>query len=358
MVPAAGLLFAILTYRPGSDEGESPNLPFAPANSVAVLIDNRNTVWEKDMTLPTETGSALPPGRLKLKAGVVEVAFHGGGEVLLEGPADFDVSGADRGFLHRGKLTAKAPEGAALQVAMPGVVVTDRGGECGLWQHPSGLAEVHVFKGQVGADLTDPQGLRLAGDAPGREDRGAGRFLAPDDHAHAAQRDAFAHLRPEVRVTDAAVRGGQFATRNFGSAPRLMVKNSIPDYCWETFLRSDLSGIKGQAAEVHVRLVPITVGQPFENAAAFVPDNQWSETTLTWADKPATGLAFARWTVHEGKPVELDVTRFVQEALAGSKMLSLRIFAPRFQRGKGFVQYGSRKGDADARPQLFLTPAP
>src|SRR6202040_2040630 len=100
-------------------------------DSVAVLIDNHNTVWEADMTLPTETGSALPPGRLKLKAGVVEVAFHGGGEVLLEGPADFDVRAADRGFLHRGKLTAKAPEGApAFQVGMPGVMVTDLGGEC------------------------------------------------------------------------------------------------------------------------------------------------------------------------------------------------------------------------------------
>src|SRR5947207_3283569 len=80
---AVGLLTAVLIARHGSEEGEVPDLPGAPAGSVAVLIGNHNTVWEADMALPTGTGSALPPGRLKLRAGIVEVAFHGGGEVLL-----------------------------------------------------------------------------------------------------------------------------------------------------------------------------------------------------------------------------------------------------------------------------------
>jgi hyaluronate lyase len=102
----------------------------------------------------------------------------------------------------------------------------------------------------------------------------------------------------------------------------------------------------------------VHVGQPFENAVAVVPDNQWGETSLTWSTRPASGPAFAGWVVRQGEPVEFDVTRFVQEALAGGKMLSLRLFAPRYQRGKSFVQYGSRKGDAEARPQLLVTPAP
>jgi hypothetical protein len=310
------------------------------------------------MTLPTRTGSALPPGRLKLKAGVAEVAFHGGGEVLLEGPAEFDVA-ADRGFLHHGKLTARVAEGAsALQVGMPGVVVTEHGGECGLWRDESGLTEVHVFEGQVGADLTDPHGQPLP---PKRlAEKGAAR-VDPSRQTITAvplNERAFALLRPEVRVTDAAVRGGQFSDRNFGTSPRLMVKNSIADYCWETYVRFDLAGIKGKVADARVRLVPVRVGQPLENAAAFVPDNQWGETTITWDNRPAGAPAFARWTVREGEPVEFDVTRLVQEALAGSKKLSLRLFAPNYQRGKSFVQYGSRRGDAEARPQLLLTTVP
>jgi hyaluronate lyase len=102
----------------------------------------------------------------------------------------------------------------------------------------------------------------------------------------------------------------------------------------------------------------VEVGQPFENAAALVPDNGWGETTITWNDKPSSGPAFAHWTVRQGEPVDLDVTQFVQEALAGNKKLSLRLFAPKYQRGKSFVRYGSRKGDAETRPQLFVTTVP
>jgi hypothetical protein len=359
LVLVVGLLATVLAQRKGSEEAESPDLPDAPAGSVAVLIDNHNTIWEADTALPTQTGSALPPGRLKLRAGVVEVAFHGGGEVWLEGPSDFEVRAPDRGFLHRGKLTAKVPDGApALQVGMPGVVVTDLGGEYGLLRAETGVAEVHVFAGQVGADPTDGQGgpmpgIRLPENAAARVD--VPRWTVTPVPLN---KEAFLRLRPDIRVIDAAVRGGQFAGRNFGMAPQLMVKNSIPDYCWDTYLRFDLSGIPGRVNEARVRLVPVQLGQPFDNAAAVVADSQWGETTITWDTKPPSGPAFARWKVQPEEPVELDVTRFVQEALAGDKKLSLRIFAPEYQRGKSWVQYGSREGDAESRPQLLVTTVP
>jgi hypothetical protein len=360
LVLAAGLLTALQLLRHAPEEGEPPDLPDAPPGSVAVLIDDRNTVWDKDMILPTETGSALSPGRLKLKSGVVEIAFHGGGEVLLEGPADFDVSAPDQAFLHQGKLIAQVPEGApAFRIGMPGVVVTDLGGECGLLRNDeSGLSEIHVFEGQVGADATDragepEQGMRLAEKAGARVDASR-RTITPvplNEHV-------FARLRPEIRVSDATVRGGQYAGRNFGTAPRLVVKNSIADYTWDTYLRFDLSGLKGEVREAVVRLVPVRVGQPLLNAAALVPDNRWGETTLTWNNKPSCGPPFAHWMVEEGQAVEFDVTRFVQAALAGDKKLSLRIFAPQRKRGSSFVQYGSRRSDAESRPQLLVTTEP
>jgi hypothetical protein len=354
-----GLLAAVLVHRQRSEEAEAPDLPDLPAGSVAVLIDNQKTVWEDGMTLPTETGTALSPGRLKLRAGVVGIAFHGGGDVLLEGPADFDVSAPDRAFLHRGKLTARVPVGAlALRVGMPGVVVTDFGGECGLLRDDSGLTEVHVFAGRVGADPTDRAGdllpgMRLAENSGARVDASR-QSLTPVP----LNEQAFAHLRPEVRVTDASVRGGQYVGRNFGTASRLVVKNSIPDYCWETYLRFDLTGVKGTVSEARVRLVPVRVGQPVGNAAALVADNQWGETAITWDTKPPSGPAFARWTAEDGKAVEFDVTRFVQDALTGDKRLSLRIFAPKRKRGSSFVEYGSRKGDVESRPQLLVTVVP
>jgi hypothetical protein len=359
LVLAASLLVFALVRFPRSDDVEPPDLPDVPAGSVALLIDNDNTVWEADTALPTETGSALPPGRLKLKAGVVEIAFLGGGEVLLEGPADFEVRAPDHACLHQGKLTAKVPVGApAFRVNMPGVVVTDHGGECGLLHDESGHTEVHVFAGQVEAGLADHPGepvpaMRLTQNAGTQLDAGR-QTLMPLP----LNESAFARLRPEVRIADASVRAGQFAGRNFGAACRLRVKNTIPDYSWETFLCFDLSGITGRVHEARVRLIPAQVGQPFENAAAVVANNRWNETTLTWQNKPSSGPPFATWMVADGVPVEFDVTRFVQEALAGDKKLSLRIFAPNFERGKSFVEYGSRKGEAQRRPQLLVTTVP
>src|SRR5262249_12823665 len=156
--------------------------------------------------------------RLKLKAGIAAIAFYAGGEVLLEGPADFDVSAADHAFLHQGKLTAKVPGGAAaFRVAMPGLVVTDRGGECGLLRDESGLTEVHVCEGQVEADAIDRKGepmppLRLLENTGARVDASQQRLTSVPLNER-----AFAHLRPEVRVTDATVRAGQYAGRNFGT---------------------------------------------------------------------------------------------------------------------------------------------
>jgi ferric-dicitrate binding protein FerR (iron transport regulator) len=356
---AAALLAAVLIQRPRSDDGEVPDFPDAPAGSVAVLIDSPQTVWDKETTLPTETGARLLPGRLKLKAGVVAVAFHGGGEVLLEGPADFDIRAADSAFLRQGKLTATVPEGApAFRVGMPGVEVTDRGGECGLLRDDAGVTEVHVFAGRVEADATGREGpaspgVRLDEQAGARVDA-VRRALTPVP----LNEGAFARLRPEVRVIDTTVRDGDFAGRNFGTAPRVAVKNSIPGYTSETYLRFDLAGVKGKVSEAKVRLVPVRVGMKLENAAALVSDNQWGETTLTWDTKPPSGLAFATWIAEEGRLVEFDVTRFVQEALAGDRMLSLRIFAPQMRRGNSIVVYGSRRGDAEARPQLLVTVVP
>ena len=343
----------------GLEPEESLEVPAAPAGSVAVLIDSRDTVWEPDMILPTQTGAALPPGRLKLRAGVVEVAFHGGAEILLEGPADFDVSAADRGFLHRGKLTAKVSGGAApLQVGMPGVVVTDSGGECGLLREDAGSTEIHVFNGQVGADPVDARGQPLP---PMRVQAASGlrlNALTQTITPVPLNEDAFARLRPEIRATGATVRDGKYADENFSTAFRLMVKNSIPDYSWETFLRFDLAGVKGTVTRATVRIIPLRVGMPLKNAVAFVPNNHWTETTLTWNTKPASGEAFATWIAEIDKPVEFDVTSLVQDALTRDKLLSLRIFAPVMIRGNSFVQYGSRKGGYEARPELRLVTAP
>src|SRR5262249_22701789 len=155
--------------------------------------------------------------------------------------------------------------GAPFFVSMPGAA-TNIEGECGLLIDAAGRPEVHVFAGAVRADPTDARGEPLPG---GRSIENAGAYIDPARHLVSSvplNSDAFARLRPEVRVSDAAVRDGSHAGENFGAAPQLVVKNSIPGYSWETFLRFDLTGLKGPVGEAAVRLVPLKVGQPMENA--------------------------------------------------------------------------------------------
>lgn len=358
LVASVAVAISLLLPRRSYEDAETPELPVKPAGAIAVLIDNSTPIWEAGTSGPTKTGSYLLPGRLKLKSGVVEIAFDNGGEILLEGPADFDVSAADRGFLHSGKLTAKVSDpGSSFFVSMPGAA-TSIGGECGLLLDAAGRPEVHVFSGEVRADPTDARGEPLPG---GRSIENGGAFIDPALHMVSTvplNPAPFARLRPDVRVSDSAVRDGLHASENFGAAPQLVVKNSIPDYSWETFLRFDLSGVKGPIRDAAVRLVPIKVGQPMENAAAVVSSgDSWSEQLITWDTKPPSGPAFANWTVTELKPVDIDVTQKVREALTTDRRLTLRIFAPKRKRGSAYVQYGSREGSPDLRPQLIITPA-
>jgi len=358
LAAAAAVVFSLSLPQHGPEDAETPDLPVKPVGSIAVLIDNSAPVWDAGTSGPTKTGSYLLPGRLKLKSGVVEIAFDGGSEVLLEGPADFDVSAADRGFLYRGKLTARVAEpGSPFFVSMPGAA-TNIEGECGLLLDGAGRPEIHVFSGEVRADPTDASGEPLPG---GRSIENGGAFIDPTLHLVSTvplNPVLFARLRPEVRVSDSAVRDGPHADENFGAAPQLVVKNSIPGYSWETFLRFDLSRVKGPASEAMVRLMPVKVGQPMENAAAVVPSSElWSEQLITWDTKPSAGPTIATWTVADGTPVEFEVTQQVREALATDKRLSLRIFAPNRKRGSAYVQYGSREGPASLRPQLLITAA-
>jgi len=354
LAAAAAVFIALFVPRSVPEEAETPDLPMKPVGAVAVLIENGPAVWEPGSSRP-KTGSYLLPGRLKLKSGVVEVAFERGGKVLLEGPGDLEISAADRGFLHRGKLAAKVVDRTApLIVNLPGGVA-NIDGECGVLFDDAGQPEVHVFTGEARTDLSDARGQPLPG---GRLIEHAAAAINATEHLLTdvpLNYVAFAHLRPDVWISDAAVRDGSHADENFGAAPQLAVKNSIAGYSWETFLEFDLSGVKEPVVAATIRLIPIHVGQPMENAAAIVPsDEAWTEQSITWATKPHSHATLATWTVADRTPVEIDVTQHVREALVGERRIGLRIFAPHRKRGSAYVQYGSREGDPATRPQLII----
>jgi autotransporter-associated beta strand protein len=159
-------------------------------------------------------------------------------------------------------------------------------------------------------------------------------------------------------VADAYVQGGANANTNFGISTSLITKeDSNVDLERETFLRWDLSGISGKIVQARVRLAGTTTAQAGnESCATLVSSDAWTETTLTFANKPAAGKLFAQWLPAAGQAVEFSVTPEVTDTLLGDGMLSLRILSTADHGANGSVSYASRENPTAAnRPQLILT---
>lgn len=331
-----------------------PETPEPPDGAAAMLIGSVDTVWAEDMSLPVETGSVLAQGRLKLKSGLLEVMFLCGATVVLEGPADFEITGSASGSLHRGKLLARVPdEVSGFTLETPGAVMAERECEFGVKVDEPGLAEVHVFAGEVRVAADRDQGPSAAEGL--RPQSGARLDLRRKTVEPVALNEtAFQRLRPTVPMVDATVRAGRFRKQRLGPAPWLTVKKDSADYTREVYLRFDLGRVTGKVREARVRLMPVNAGQSVEHAAATVGNSSWNESRITWQNRPSSSGPFARWTVQKGQPVEIDVTQQVQQALAEDRQVSLRIFATQDVGETGWVLYGAREGPPQHRPQLIL----
>jgi hypothetical protein len=134
----------------------------AQGTPVAKVTATRNCLWQT----PTESagfGSPLYAGqRLSLAAGLIEITFNNGAEVVLEGPAEFDVRSPGQAQLREGRIAAVVPERArGFEVSTAGLNVVDLGTEFGMLTDRDGQTEVHVFRGQVMAHLLDESGQQV-----------------------------------------------------------------------------------------------------------------------------------------------------------------------------------------------------
>ena len=83
---------------------------FSKPKIVATLVSSENAAWES--SLPTEEGSELTAGFLRLKTGVATVQFQSGANVLLEAPAHLVLETPMKGTLLAGTAVIDVPESA------------------------------------------------------------------------------------------------------------------------------------------------------------------------------------------------------------------------------------------------------
>jgi hypothetical protein len=130
--------------------------PLGPA--IASLVDATDAVWEPS-DVPTSVGSQLGSGFLRLRSGSAVVAFVSGAEVTLQGPAEFGLNSAKRGFLKHGRIAAYVPAAArGFTIAAPGCAVIDLGTRFEMSVGRGGQSQVRVTQGAVRFETTDAAG--------------------------------------------------------------------------------------------------------------------------------------------------------------------------------------------------------
>ncbi len=103
-------------------------------------------------------GQRIGAGRWRLAAGLVELALDNGVRAVIAGPADLELVGPMRGFLHSGRVVCRVPPQAiGFTLETTEAEVIDLGTEFGVHSHNTVGTEVQVYAGEVVAEFKSPR---------------------------------------------------------------------------------------------------------------------------------------------------------------------------------------------------------
>ncbi len=134
---------------PSAGQPKVPDVRLKPP--VALLAKGASLEWLPGSRVP-RVGEQLTAGRLHLKAGLAQVDFFTGAQVILRGPAELEIKSPGEAILHSGTATCRVTEqGRGFRFSTPDVKVNDAGVVYGLTVEPGGPTEVHALEGGIAA---------------------------------------------------------------------------------------------------------------------------------------------------------------------------------------------------------------
>ncbi|MGV3533058.1 MAG: LamG-like jellyroll fold domain-containing protein, partial [Chthoniobacteraceae bacterium] len=134
---------------------------FTPNNlqGVATLIRAVGVEWREG---DPHRSSVLPAGWLKIDEGLIELQFHRGAVLAVQGPAELELLSDMQVRCVLGTVRAEVPQSAVgFEVITPHMRLVDRGTEFGLRVNRDGAAQVHVFTGEVALAMPDQPAMRI-----------------------------------------------------------------------------------------------------------------------------------------------------------------------------------------------------
>jgi len=240
-IAAAACFIALTAWwtprtAPGGTSG-TPNGARSTAGVTAMLVDEAGAVFAQ----PRQAGEVrFDPGAYELVSGTVHLRYVNGADLVVEGPARFEIRDAFRTDLTSGRVRAIVPPTAhGFTVVTHEVAYEDVGTEFGLSvDGTTGESRMHVFDGQVNLRSGDAEGqlLRSAfvGDSVGFRD-GRVEDVADMDVGGFPSPEAIGHLRWAARRKEQLADPGLIAWFPFerGGNPSQLVNaaraHGVPD---------------------------------------------------------------------------------------------------------------------------------
>ncbi|GAA3571409.1 DUF7594 domain-containing protein [Snuella lapsa] len=153
-------------------------------------------------------------------------------------------------------------------------------------------------------------------------------------------------------IEDAYVRSGSYANNTYNNT-NLEVKNDGSEYTRETYLKFDLSSINKEILSAKIKLVPKSGTSPTNNVThdvKFVSDDNWSETSINWNNKPASSSLMDTQIVREsGVATFWDVTTQAETERLGDGLLSVQVHS----NTNTYINYNSSESGSGV-PKLIL----
>ncbi len=162
---------------------------------------------------------------------------------------------------------------------------------------------------------------------------------------------------------DAYVKDGSAADINYGTINELQIKKDTPGYARESYLKfslknTDLSFDKIKKATLNFQINSsgtATTQGIWEMRQ--VVDNSWSESTITWNNKPATNnvVLSSKNGMISGN-VSFDITKFIQEVLEKkNEIISLHLSSPIKPSSECWVIFHSKESPSvKYRPRIII----
>lgn len=127
-------------------------------------------------------------------------------------------------------------------------------------------------------------------------------------------------------AADSYVNSGSVST-NYGADTYMVTKQSTSSDR-SAYLKFDLSGITGTVTSAKLKLNVKSKSANADRTVYDVADDSWTETGVTYANRPAIGSSIAATPVTALGWIELDVTSAVAAQNAGDKIVSLHVKDP------------------------------